>query len=164
VCATIIIGSQSVADIEQSYAYHCDRKEHQLMDGEEKEVNFYSDQKGVRITSARLIVGNTTYAMLNVSSVSMTVTKPSLFWPVTLVLVGAAIMLAALSHSRAATSLLVVGALLALVGVVAWRGSSPTYHVRISASSGESTALSSSDKGYVEKVIRAINEAIIHRG
>jgi len=40
----------------------------------------------------------------------------------------------------------------------------PDYHLRISSAAGESSALSSKDKKYIEKVVRAINEAIIHRG
>jgi hypothetical protein len=40
----------------------------------------------------------------------------------------------------------------------------PDYHLRISSTGGESTALSSKDKGYVEKLVAAIHEAIIHRG
>ncbi len=36
---------------------------------DEKEICFYSDDRGVRITNTRAIIGNTTYAMANITSV-----------------------------------------------------------------------------------------------
>ncbi len=134
------------------------------MEAEEKEVTFYSDTKGVRITNARLIVGTTTYAMRNISSVGAGITKPSLFWPLILIIVGLLIFVATVEDPLHSTRFLILAVLLILAGIVAWRGSKPTYHLRVSSSSGESTALSSDDKEYVGKVVQAVNEAIIHRG
>jgi hypothetical protein len=42
----------------------------------QNEVSFYSDDSGVRVTSARFIVGNTTYAMSNITSVKKSVEDP----------------------------------------------------------------------------------------
>lgn len=42
------------------------------------ETTYYSDQSGVRVTGKQVIVNNVTYAMANISPVSMTVEKPSL--------------------------------------------------------------------------------------
>jgi|GEM_PF-6142544 len=38
---------------------------------EDKEITFYSDNKGVRITNTRAIFKNKTYVMANISSISI---------------------------------------------------------------------------------------------
>jgi len=47
-------------------------------EGMADETTYYSDQSGVRVTGKQVIVNNVTYAMANISPVSMTVEKPSL--------------------------------------------------------------------------------------
>ncbi|MFQ5927976.1 MAG: DUF6232 family protein [Terriglobia bacterium] len=50
------------------------------------------------------------------------------------------------------------------LGIAWWRGQRPTHHLRIASASGESSALSSENKNRIDRVIQAINEAIIQRG
>ncbi len=38
------------------------------------------------------------------------------------------------------------------------------YHVVLNTSGGEMKALSSYQEGYVRKVVKALNDAIVHRG
>jgi hypothetical protein len=125
------------------------------------EKTFYSDETGVRVTSARLIIENTTYAMANVASVRSAVEDPNRLGPVILIALGVLGVAAEISDRGAA---LVFGIVL-LGGGIAWLVTQkPTYHVRISSSSGEADALSSRRKDYIDRVVQAINEAIIGRG
>ena len=50
------------------------------------------------------------------------------------------------------------------IGIVIMIYSRDDFSVQISSNSGESNALISKDKIYVQKIVDAVNEAIIHRG
>lgn len=131
------------------------------MSSDEKETTFYSDDRGVRVTNARLVVGQTTYAMGNVTSVS---TRTNYLWTIVVLVVGLILVVVGLASGtgpqRGGFGLL--GALLLLVGALAV--ARPARHLRISTSAGEVSALSSRKKEYVESVAHAIQEAMIHRG
>ena len=128
------------------------------------EENIYSDSD-VSITTARIIVFGTTYALRNITSVKMTKTAGNSGCAVALIIVGL------ISFSFAVLSivdgtgpvlipLLIAGGLLA--GGMAWhRSVKPTFHVTIASSSGEIRALSSLNRPYIETIVGAINEAII---
>ncbi|HEV2493295.1 MAG TPA: DUF6232 family protein [Terriglobia bacterium] len=132
------------------------------MGGEKEEVTFYSDDRGVRITNTRLTVDNTTYAMANITSVSIEQEDRSYTRPGLLSLIGLVVLFIGLGTSSGAAA---VFGLLALVGGVWWAYSlEPDYYVRISSAAGESSTLFTREKAYVEKVVHAIHEAIIHRG
>ncbi len=53
-----------------------------------EETTFYSDNGGVRVTSARLIIGPTTYAMLNITSVMRAQELPSRVGPLVVLIIG----------------------------------------------------------------------------
>ena len=125
---------------------------------DEKETTFYLDNRGVRVTNARLVVGQTTYAMANLTSVS---TRTNYLWAVVALIVGLILVAVGLSLGLGAFGFLVVLPLL-LVG--AFGVARPTRHLRISTSAGEVSALSSSKKEYIEGVAHALQEAMIHRG
>ncbi len=127
-----------------------------------EEVTFYSDDQGVRVTNTRLIVDNTTYAMANIASVARTATEPNYTGPLLLIVAGVIIFFAAISGKESGGWLL--GVILALAGTLWWRSRKPIYHLRITSASGESNALWSKNKNYVDKVVQAISEAMIHRG
>lgn len=129
------------------------------MSQEEKETTFYSDDRDVRVTDKRLIVGNTMYAMANIASVSTALTKPSRRVPLVFIAIGALVFLASGGDSTGLT----YGAILLAVGILWWKAQKSVYHLRISSASGQSTAVSSSDRSYVERIVQAVNEAIIKR-
>lgn len=125
------------------------------------EITFYTDEQGVRVTNTRLIVGSTTYAMGNITSVSRTIYEPSLSGPIFLSAFGALFLFAGFAGSA---GLAVFGALLLGAGILWWKGLKVTYGLRISSSSGESTPISSVNREQIEKIVQAVNEAIIGRG
>jgi hypothetical protein len=127
-----------------------------------EEVTFYSDDDGVRVTSARLIIGNVTYSMANIASVSADVTKPKPEGPLLAIIAG--FFLAVGSMATGNAGLAIIGVLVILGGIFYWKNLKSTWHLKISSSSGESTPLSSENKVRVESISHAIHEAMIHRG
>lgn len=128
-----------------------------------EEVNFYSDNGGVRVTSSRLIIGATTYAMLNITSVTCAAEPPSRIGPLFFLIVGALVFFKGFS-GHAEQSLIVFGVFLLAVGGLWWKIQKTYYHLKISSASGEANAVTSTYKKRVESIIQAVNEAIIGRG
>jgi len=125
---------------------------------EEKEITFYSDDRSVRITNTRVIVGATTYAMANITSVLMA-KKPANRVPgIVLAILGLILLAIPVSGIR------VLGVVLLVLGILIAVIVKPTYTIRIGSASGESDAISSKDKKYVQGIVTAMNEAIIKRG
>lgn len=122
------------------------------------EKTYYSD-RDITITSTRAILGPKTYAMANITSVSVGELQQEQGCGCSIVAVGF-LMLAGLFSSET----ILVG-LLGVVGVVVGFifMSQKTYVVRIGSASGESDALQHQSREYVEKIVRAVNEAIVDR-
>lgn len=122
-----------------------------------EETEFF--KKGnVLVTNARFIVGSSTYAMLGVTSVKKTKVMPSRVGTVVLFIVGIFLLLGL----TGAAKLWGVGVI--ALAVLAYKGAKPKYSVYLNSSSGESQALESEDEQYIDTVINALNQAIIHRG
>jgi len=54
----------------------------------------------------------------------------------------------------------VISIMVLLAGIIITVTAKPTYHVRITRTSGEVNAASSEDKRYVDNIITALNEAL----
>lgn len=130
--------------------------------GAKQEISFYSDDGGVRVTSSRLIIGTTTYAMLNITSVTRTSEPPSRVLPLILIIGGLFFFLRNVSGPN--TGVAVFGFFLLLIGGIMWKGQKTKYHLRISSASGEANAVTDTDMKRVDKIVQAVNEAIIGRG
>jgi hypothetical protein len=128
------------------------------------EENIYSDSD-VSVTTTRIIVSGTTYALSNITSVKMTKTAGNSGCAVALIIVGLISFSFAFLSSAHGTGPVVLPLLFAgglLAGGMAWlRSVKPTFHVTIASSSGEIRALSSLNRSYIETIVGAINEAII---
>lgn len=129
------------------------------------EVSYYQEGD-ITITSARAMLGSKTYAMANITSVSMGTIPPDRALGVLVVLVGLLISvcsgMAVLENNNAGgifLGLIVVG-----VGVVIAASKKTKYVVKIGSASGESNALVATDEEYIQKIVDAVNEAIIMRG
>lgn len=122
------------------------------------EKEFYRSGN-VSISNSRFIVGTTTYAMNGVTSVKRGQNEPSKVAPVVAGLVGVIMVFAA-------STLLFKGiGVLIVLACIAWFKTLKTeYLVFLNSSSGESQALASTDKEYIDHVIHNLNEAIIYRG
>ena len=128
------------------------------------EENIYSDNN-VSVTTARVIISGTTYALRNITSVRMTTTPASSGCAVVLIVLGAISLLVALgTFGRDAgagfVALLFAAGILA-AGIFWLRSLKSSFHVTIASSSGEARALTSTDRAYIDKIVGSINEAIV---
>lgn len=127
-----------------------------------QETTFYTDQNGVRITNARAILANRTYSMANLTTVTVGLTVPTKGAPLALIIVGVIVFLGAVSNQSGGG--IAVGLLMAIAGGLWFKSLKDIYHVRIGSAGGESNALSSINRQYIEGVAGALNEAIVMRG
>jgi len=126
------------------------------------ERTFYSDEKGVRITSVRAIFGRKTYVMANITSVA-TAENPAKRTPgIIFAILGLIILVACISFKSGEG--VIVGAVLLGLGILIAAIAKPTYHVKITSASGEEEPTSSKDKEYIHNIVTALNEALISRG
>jgi Family of unknown function (DUF6232) len=119
------------------------------------EEKFFFNSSNVSVSNARFMVRGQTYAMNGVTSVKQTVAHPSRVGPIVLGLIS---LLVAFVGS------LVFGILGLILAVVWWINQKSIWYVILSSSSGETRALSSSDRGHIDGVIEALNQSIIYRG
>ena len=117
----------------------------------------FLDEGGVTVTNARFVVPGQTYAMSGITSVKNAVESPSKKGPIILIILGVLFLLAGKSA--------ILPAILFIGSGIAWLMlSKPTYNVQLHSASGEAKAFQSKEKGSIDKIISALNEAIIHRG
>ncbi len=117
---------------------------------------FYKDST-VIVTQSRYVTGNKTYIMRNISSVTISRITESRFGPKLITIIGILIIFIS-------TNLQALGGLLIILGIIWYILIKDSFTVRISTNSGEVNSLRSKDKLYIEKIIKAINNAIIYRG
>jgi multisubunit Na+/H+ antiporter MnhC subunit len=120
----------------------------------------YTDTN-VSVSTSRVIISGTTYALRNITSVKMTFTPAKQGCAIALIIVGALGALGGLASKDGVVPALIVGAIVIGLGVLWFRAAKPDYHVTIASSSGEGNALTARDKGYIKKIVDAINEAIV---
>lgn len=128
-----------------------------------EETVYFTDGR-VTITNARAIIGEKTYAMINITSVSMGEIPPNKSLGIALILVG---VLGAVCVSMVGESWIGAGVWALIVvggGIWALTVPKPKYVVRIGSASGEKNALVSPNREYIQKIVLALNEAIIKRG
>ena len=119
---------------------------------EEKTFFQYED---VTVTNARFMVAAQTFAMSNITSVKASKKEPNRIWPTIVVILG---MLFFVGGGTAAA--IVIGG-----AGIAWLVlQKPMYHVVLTTAGGETSALSSKQREYIQKVVQALNEAIVARG
>lgn len=118
-----------------------------------EETTFF-EYEGVRITNTRFIVDGQTFAMNNITSVKPLEQKPNRIIPGLLILIG---ILVAVNGNTDAL-------LVALIGAIWWALQKTVYHVMLHTAGGETSALKTHQKEYLQKVVTALNNAIVHRG
>lgn len=96
----------------------------------------------------------TTHSMSGVTSVTQVIYKPNRKWPLILAVIG---LLLFIWKWWIAVIVLAAAALW-------WFLQKTKYGVLMSSASGDQEALSSTDKEFINKVITALNDAIVHRG
>ena len=114
----------------------------------------FFEYDGVKVTNARFVVDGQTYAMSNITSVSPHEKKPSRVGPI--IFIAAGVLLALQAPP--------LGLIFGLPGVIWWFFQKSGFHILLRTAGGETSALKSNQRDYVEKVVAALNNAIVHRG
>ena len=120
------------------------------------EEKIFFNQGSVSVTNARFIVDGQTYAMNGVTSVKQVVRHPSRLGPAVFGLIALLILIGGGSA--------IVGLVLIAIALLWGFNQKSDWIVVLNSSSGEAQALTSKDKTYINSVIHAVNESIIHRG
>lgn len=122
----------------------------------ETEKTFYQDAN-VLVTQSRIVVYGKTYAMRNISSVGMS-ENSKLFLKIasTIMFIFALIGLYLKDYW--------IGIAALGIAIIILLNARNEYVMIISSNSGDNNALSSKNRDYIQSIIDAINEAIIHRG
>jgi hypothetical protein len=118
----------------------------------------FFNQGGVSVSNARFIVHGQTYAMNGVTSVKQGVKHPSRGAPVVLGIVGLLLLLGG------STTSVVWAVIILAIAALWWVKQKSEWIVVLNSSSGEAQALRSQDRSYIDGVIGALNQSIIHRG
>jgi Family of unknown function (DUF6232) len=122
--------------------------------GWKMETTFFQDA-GATVTNTRFITGGQTHALSGITSVSAYTREPNRVAPVIVGFIGLLLLIGGS----------VAGALpFLIVAVFWWILSKPSYSVVIRTAAGEAKALTDEDQGRVERVVAALNEAIVFRG
>jgi hypothetical protein len=114
----------------------------------------FFEYEDVKVTNARFVSGSQTYAMSNVTSVKAFEQKPNRFWGIVALLVGLV-----MTPSTAGVGLIIVAA-----AIFYLYQQKTVYHVMLATAGGETSALKTYQREYLNKVVSALNEAIVHRG
>ncbi len=128
-----------------------------------QEALFFQDEN-VIVTNARVVIDAKTYAMANITSVVMGEARANRSPGTIIFLVGMLIAVVGTQVGSIGLVLVFFGILILLLGIVAAIRAKPKYVVIIESASGETNALVSTNRTWIQKIVNAINEAIIKRG
>jgi len=124
---------------------------------ETTEKYFYKNSKNVIVTQSRFVAEGKTYAMRNISSVALFTKKKSRTMQILMMVIGVGLIFSP-------TNLRILGAIIAVLGAISMFLTHDEYSVRITTNAGETDGLVSIDKQYMQDVVNALSEAIVHRG
>lgn len=114
----------------------------------------FFQHEDVLVTNTRFVNSGQTYAMSNVTSVKGFEQKPKRFWGIVILVIGLGI----------GTDFLLPGLLIAAPAAYYLYKQKTKFHVMLATASGEVSALSTYQREYLDKVVSAVNQAIIARG
>ena len=118
----------------------------------------FFDENNVKVTNARFIANGQTYAMSGVTSVRSTMAPAEIKGYLVGIGVGL-LLLIALDGAAKLIGIVVAG----LAGWMLMNAKS-THWVTLVTAAAESRALESQDESFINKVVEALNDAIVHRG
>jgi len=132
------------------------------------EERVFLNEGGMTVSAARVILGGTTYSTANITSVSKRVNPAKTGCAVALIIFGVICVLSAFAgfgeSASAGLGGLVVAGLILAGGILWHRSLKPDFIVVFASASGESKALTSKDEALIDRVVAAVNEAIVARG
>ena len=124
---------------------------------EANEKKYYTNG-GVTVTSKRLIVQSQTFAVSGITSVKLGVDQPSKLIPILLIAIGGLGCLAGIKEG-----LINIWTLLFVFGIAWMFTLKSKYTVILATASGESKAVVSENKEFIEQIVSGLNKAIIER-
>ena len=129
-----------------------------------QELSIYQDDS-IHITNLRAILQGKTYAMANITSVSLHTKLGNKAPGVLLGILGGVLsLIGAFADESVRGCSLVFGLPMLIIGIAIAISATDTYWVRIGSASGEANALESKDRDYTMKIVNAMNQAIVQRG
>ena len=114
----------------------------------------FFEYEDVKVTNTRFITGSQTFAMSNITSVKAFEQKPKRLFGILALIVGLGV----------AIQSPVIGILIAAAAGLYLYMQKTVFHVMLSTSGGESSALKTFQRDYLDKIVSALNNAIVHRG
>ncbi len=130
----------------------------------------YLQNDDVTVTSSRVLIGGKTYALSNLTSVSLVTVPPNNIYAVVVGSMGTVFGLVALGIGALLSfdggKIFGVSVIIVSIAMAAYEANKQKtkYFVRIGSASGESNALWAHDEAYIQTIVSAINEAVVKRG
>ncbi len=119
------------------------------------ETQFYQDGT-VTVTQSRFVTQSKTYAMRNISSVHIFEIEKNRVTPIIMILIGLPFLFSG--------DIFWIGLIIITLGILWLFTIKNEYAVRISTNAGEANSIISKDRIYIQKIVDALNNAIIYRG
>lgn len=121
----------------------------------QSETQFYQDG-AVTVTQSRFVTQSKTYAMRNISSVYVFEIEKNRANPIIMILIGIPFLFSG--------NIFWIGLIIIALGILWLISIKNEYAVRISTNAGETNSILSSNRIYIQKIVDALNDAIIYRG
>jgi hypothetical protein len=121
----------------------------------------------IKITNVRAVFGSKTYAVSNITSVDAKAISPSGCAPIALIVIGAGFGISAAFRASTTDSwwvTLLIGVAFMALGFRTAAKAVEDYSVNLTTAGGEVTAYQSKDKAEIQKIVAALNEAMIKNG
>lgn len=123
----------------------------------------------ILVSTTRVVIGSTTYALANLTSVSKSKTVPDTSGNSAMIAIGAIVAFCALvaaifQRSATAFGVAIAAAIGAWLAAASLKKHKPTYTFVIQTSSGQVQALTSPDERTIDRIVQAVSKAITTRG
>jgi hypothetical protein len=115
----------------------------------------------ITVSNTRVVVGAQTFALANISSVKIECTQPTAFGAGFVAAVGGVLAISGLGSGSSATA--ITGIIALVIGVLYIVLRRYTYWLLLTAAGGEARACSSKDPADIQRVVAAIERAIVER-
>jgi len=125
------------------------------------------NEAGIFISTSRFVSGSQTYAMSGITSVGAGTEHPSKVGAILAMLFGAFIALCGLGLlvvTKGGIVVVLIGAGIIALGIMVLKAKVPIYSVLLRSASGEQKATSSKELNFIQRIVAAINQAIVLRG
>lgn len=119
------------------------------------EEKVFLDERGIKVTSARFVSPGKTHSMAGVTEVSTFIHTPDRKFPIILAVIGIILLI---------FKVWILGAILAAAGIAWFISQKDEYSVMLGSASGSSDAFRDKDQAFIERVVTALNDSIVHRG